>query len=80
MNLAMAKTMAAEAGAEEAANLIDQLKTYTDEAVQTLRELAHGIYPATAGLPRSRGRTHRKVPFRAHLILIQRWSAFRDRL
>ena len=45
INLSMARTMAVEAGADDAAALIDQLKTYTDEAVQTLRELAHGIYP-----------------------------------
>jgi len=67
INLSMAKTMAVEAGADDAATLIDQLKTYTDEAVQTLRELAHGIYPpvlASDGLGAALTARTRRTPLR----------------
>jgi signal transduction histidine kinase len=45
INLSLAKTMAQEEGANDTAGVIAQLSTEADEAVQTLRELAHGIYP-----------------------------------
>ncbi|MDQ3575270.1 MAG: sensor histidine kinase, partial [Actinomycetota bacterium] len=46
INLSLAKTMAAEdEHAPQTASVITQVMADTDEAVQTLRELAHGIYP-----------------------------------
>ncbi len=59
--------MAVEAGADDAVALIDQLKTYTGEAVQTLRELAHGIYPpllASDGLGAALTARTRRAPLR----------------
>ncbi|MDP8931339.1 MAG: histidine kinase [Actinomycetota bacterium] len=45
LKLNVAKTLAERDGATSAAQLLDQLAADSDEAVQTLRELAHGIYP-----------------------------------
>ena len=54
MKLGVAATLAEREEAPKTAELVGQLSDETDDAVQTLRELAHGIYPpllASEGLP-----------------------------
>ncbi|MDX1658751.1 MAG: sensor histidine kinase [Nitriliruptorales bacterium] len=54
MKLGVAATLAEREEAHKTAELVEQLADETDDAVQTLRELAHGIYPpllASEGLP-----------------------------
>ncbi|MDX1658393.1 MAG: sensor histidine kinase [Nitriliruptorales bacterium] len=45
MRLAAARTAAQREGARQTAELVDGAVDATDNAVETLRELAHGIYP-----------------------------------
>lgn len=45
IKLGLARTLADKAGADKSAGLLGQLATDADGAVETLRELARGIYP-----------------------------------
>ena len=54
MKLGVARALAEREGAAKAAEVVGQLADEVDACVQTLRELAHGIYPpllAAEGLP-----------------------------
>ncbi|MBW3579134.1 MAG: ATP-binding protein [Actinobacteria bacterium] len=54
IKLGIAKTLAEREQATKTAKVVDGLSADADDAVQTLRELAHGIYPpllAAEGLP-----------------------------
>lgn len=65
ISLSLAKTLAQEEGASQTAGVISQLSTEADEAVLTLRELAHGIYPpllASDGLEAALGARARRSP------------------
>ena len=65
ISLSLAKTLAQEEGASETAGVLSQLSNEADEAVLTLRELAHGIYPpllASDGLEAALGARARRSP------------------
>ncbi len=65
LKLSLAKTLAERHGATTTVQLLDQLAAETDEAVATLRDLAHGIYPpllAAEGLPEALAAQARKTP------------------
>ena len=62
----MAKDVVEEAGLANATDLLEQIRTFTDEALQALREVAHGIYPpllASDGLGAALTARTERTPF-----------------
>lgn len=65
VKLGLARGLAAKAGAEKTTQLLEQLSTDADEAVDTLRDMARGIYPPlleSEGLPTAVEAQARKAP------------------
>ncbi|HEX7165586.1 MAG TPA: GAF domain-containing sensor histidine kinase, partial [Acidimicrobiales bacterium] len=63
---AMAKDVVEDAGVAKAAELLDQIASFTDDALQALREVAHGIYPpllASDGLAAALAVRTERAPF-----------------
>lgn len=79
VKLGLAKSLAAKAGASQTATLLDQLATEADEAVDTLRDLARGIYPPlleAEGLPTAIEAQARKaaLPITVHAAGVGRYG------
>ena len=65
VQLGLARTVAEREGASTVAGLLEQLAAEADEALNTLRDLARGIYPpllAAEGLPAALGSQAQKAP------------------
>ena len=65
IKLGLAKRLADQEGATRASTLVEQLSSEADDAVATLRALAHGIYPpllASEGLAAALEAAARRVP------------------